>query len=509
MVEQAHVCGGGVNRRRRRLHETLLCETLPLVALTAAAWLAVPDLPVADLRMASQAFAAEVDAVGAPAPIGFADVVERVKPAVVGVRVKIEDAASSDTDQAPPKTPLPPGSPSDRFFHQFGPPAPDKPAHDSSVALGAGFFVSGDGYIVTNNHVVANGKSIEVTTAGGKSYQAKVVGTDPKTDLALVKVSATVDFPFVRLAAEPPRIGDWVLPVGNPFGLGGTVTAGIVSARGRDIGEGPYDDFIQIDAPVNVGNSGGPTFNVRGEEIGVNTAIFSPSGGSVGVAFDIPADTVKFVIGQLKAQGHVTRGWIGVQIQAVTPVIADAIGLKTSDGALIAHIEPNSPAAKGGIEVGDVITSVNGEAVKGSRDLARSIAEMAPGSAVRFGIVRDGQNKTITATLGKFPQIAEAKAEEQKESGEASVLGLTLAPARAVPGLGERGVVITAINAESRATDTELQIGDVILDVGRRAVNSPADVRRMVDEARAQSKRAALLRIKRGETMTFVAVPIA
>ncbi len=500
MVEQARVCGDGLrNPGRRRLPY----KTLPLIALTAAAWLAAPDLRVANLRLASPAVAAEVDAVGAPAPIGFADVVERVKPAVVGVRVKIEDAGSSETDKAPRKAPLPPGSP-------FGPPAPDKPGHDSGIALGSGFFVSGDGYIVTNNHVVANGKSIEVTTDGGKSYQAKVVGTDAKTDLALVKVSATVDFPFVRLAAAPPHIGDWVLPVGNPFGLGGTVTAGIVSARGRDIGEGPYDDFIQIDAPVNVGNSGGPTFNVRGEVIGVNTAIFSPSGGSVGVAFDIPAETVKFVIEQLKAQGHVTRGWIGVQIQSVTPAIADAMGLKTADGALIAHVEPESPAAKAGIEIGNVIMSVNGAAVRNSRDLAKSIAEMAPGSAAKLGIVRDGQNKMLTVTLAKFPQAAaEAKAEEQKAPHEASVLGLTLVPASAVPGVGERGVVITGINAESRAAETELQIGDVILDVGRRAVNSPADVRRMVEEARAQSKRAALLRIKRGDTMTFVAVPIA
>ena len=524
MAEQVHVCSDGLrNRGRRHSLCKTFCKTLPLVALTAAAWLAaadlhVPDLHVPDLHLldlhlpdlSSPALAAEVDAVGVPAPIGFADVVERVKPAVVGVRVKIEDASSMETDKAPQKPPSPPGSPFDRYFHQFGPPTPDKPEHDSGIALGSGFFISGDGYIVTNNHVVANGKSIEVTTAGGKSYQAKVVGTDPKTDLALVKVGATVDFPFVRLAAEPPRIGDWVLPVGNPFGLGGTVTAGIVSARGRDIGEGPYDDFIQIDAPVNVGSSGGPTFNVRGEVIGVNTAIFSPSGGSVGVAFDIPADTVRFVIEQLRAQGHVTRGWIGVQIQSVTPAIADAMGLKTADGALIAHIEPDSPAAKGGVEVGDVITSVNGAAVTGSRDLARTIAEMAPGSAVKFGIVRDGQNKMLTVTLAKFPQAsAEAKAEDQKAPRGTSVLGLTLVPASAVPGMGERGVVITGINAESRAAETDLQIGDVILDVGRRAVNSPADVRRMVEETRAQSKRAALLRIKRGDTMTFVAVPIA
>ena len=210
---------------------------------------------------------------------------------------------------------------------------------------------------------MANGVSFEVTIDSGKTYQAKVIGTDPQTDLALIKVSAPTDFPCVRLAADLPRIGDWVLAVGNPFGLGGTVTAGIVSARGRDIGAGPYEDFIQIDAPVNKGNSGGPRFNVRGEVIGVNTAIFSPSGGSVGIAFDIPAENVKLIVQQLKDKGHVTRGWIGVQIQPVTPTIAEAIGLKNPTGALVAQVEPASPAARSGIETGDVITSVNGEAV--------------------------------------------------------------------------------------------------------------------------------------------------
>jgi serine protease Do len=477
--------------------------SVTLVALAMAAWLAAPDL-----RIGSQAAAAEVDAIGAPAPIGFADIVERVKPAVVGVRVKIEEATPSDDEQQ--NKPAPPGSPFDRFFRQFGIPMPDKTVPKSGTALGSGFFISSDGYVVTNNHVVANGKSFEVTTDSGKTYQAKVVGTDPQTDLALIKISASTDFSYVRLSADVPRIGDWVLPVGNPFGLGGTVTAGIVSARGRDIGAGPYDDFIQIDAPVNLGNSGGPTFNVKGEVIGVNTAIFSPSGGSIGVAFDIPAETVKFVVQQLKDKGHVTRGWIGVQIQSVTPEIAEAIGLKNAEGALVARLEPNSPAGKGGIEVGDVITSVNGEAVKESRDLGRRIAPIAPGTSTKFGIYRNGQEKTITVTLGKFPPTsAEAKAEEKKAPSEAPVLGLTLAPASAVAGAGDQGVVITEIGPGSRAAESGLQTGDVIMDVGHRAVNKPADVRKMVEEARTQSKRSVLLRIKRGDMMSFVAVPIA
>ena len=418
------VASHGAVRHNRVLRDFQV--TLSLVAVAIMAWFTAPDLLIG-----FQAVAAEVDAVGVPAPLGFADIVGRVKPAVVGVRVRIEEATSSD--EIPQNNPFPPGSTLDRFSRQFGVPIPDSAAPKSGIAFGSGFFISGDGYIVTNNHLVANGKSFEVTIDSGKTYEAKVIGTDPQTDLALIKVSASTDFPYVRLAAEVPRIGDWVLVVGNPFGLGGTVTAGIVSARGRDIGEGPYDDFIQIDAPVNLGNSGGPTFNVKGEVIGVNTAIFSPSGGSVGVAFDIPAETVKLVVRQLRDKGHVTRGWIGVHIQPLTPAIADAIGLKNAEGGLIADLEPNSPAAKGGIEIGDVIIAVNGEAVKESRDLARRIAAIAPGTSTKFGIFRNGQEKTIAVTLGRLPRTsAETKAEEQKAPSEAPVLGLTLAPASAV-----------------------------------------------------------------------------
>jgi len=312
----------------------------------------------------------------------------------------------------------------------------------------------------------------------------------------------------VRFASGLPRVGDWVLAVGNPFGLGGTVTAGIVSARGRDIGEGPYDDFIQIDAPVNVGNSGGPTFNVKGEVIGVNTAIFSPSGGSVGVAFDIPADTVKFVVQQIKEKGLVTRGWIGVQIQSLSPAIADALALKGTDGALVAQVERSSPAAKAGIEIGDVIHAVNGEEIKDSRELARRIAAMAPGASTKFGILRGGQEKTVTVTLGKLPRTpAEARGEEVKPR-EAPVLGLMLAPASALAGAGVPGVVITEIDPNGRAAESGLQTGDVILDVGRRGVNTPGEVRKFVDEARAQSKKSVLLRVMRGDIVVFAAVPI-
>jgi serine protease Do len=470
--------------------------------ILAIVWLAAPNW-----RAGSEAIAAEVDAIGVPAPVGFADIVERVKPAVVRVRVTIEGAEQSDEPEQ--QGSLSPGAPLNRFLGRFGTPLPEKPAPESGFALGSGFLISADGYIVTNNHVLTNGKRFEVTTDAGKIYPAKVIGTDPQTDLALIKISANVELSYVRLATDVPRIGDWVLPIGNPFGLGGTVTAGIISAQGRDIGEGPYDDFIQIDAPVNAGNSGGPTFNTKGEVIGVNTAIYSPSGGSVGVAFDIPAETVKFVIQQLKKKGHVTRGWIGVQIQSITPTIAEAIGLKNTEGALVAHIEPDSPAAKGGIEVGDVITSVDDEAVKVVRDMGRKIASMTPGTATKVVVFRDGKEKTITVILAKFPRArTQAKIEERKVPGEATIPGLTLVPASSLSGAGEPGVVVTEIDPSSPAAQSGMQAGDVIVDVGRQVVHTPAEVRKAVQEARSQSKKAILLRVKRGDTMSFVAIPV-
>ena len=261
------------------------------------------------------------------------------------------------------------------------------------TGLGSGFFISPDGYAVTNNHVVDHAKTVQIKTDDGTTYKAKVIGTDPKTDLALIKVDADKTFPYVQFAQHEPRIGDWVVAVGNPFGLGGTVTAGIVSARGRDIGSGPYDDYIQIDAPINKGNSGGPAFNVNGNVIGVNTAIFSPSGGSVGIGFDIPAQTAKLVVAQLKEHGYVNRAWLGVQIQPVTAGIADSLGLKKAEGALVDQPQPASPAAKAGIEAGDVITAVNDKPIKGSRELAQTIGMMAPGTKVKLTLVHKGEVK--------------------------------------------------------------------------------------------------------------------
>jgi serine protease Do len=449
-------------------------------------------------------------------PVGFADIVEKVKPAVISVRVKID--RQSEPNLSEDDLPFPPGSPFERFFKRFGSPGtPGTPGtprgHEAITGQGSGFFISRDGFAVTNNHVVQNADNVQVTTDDGKSYSAKVIGTDSRTDLALIKVEGD-SFPFVKLTDNSPRVGDWVLAVGNPFGLGGTVTAGIVSARGRDIGAGPYDDFIQIDAPVNKGNSGGPTFDVDGNVIGVNTAIFSPSGGSVGIAFAIPADTVKSVIAQLRDKGSVTRGWIGVQIQTVTPDIADSLGLKQATGALVSEPQKDSPAAKAGIASGDVITSLNDTPVHDPRELARKIGTMSPGTTVKLDVVHDGKSKAVTLTLGTLPNEKQASSEpnqrEQREVPDSDMpnLGLKLAPANKVSGTSGSGVVVTAVNAGGIAAEHGFQVGDVILEVGGKAVSTPAEVRKSLSDARSDGKHTVLFRVKSNEGTKFVALPL-
>jgi serine protease Do len=449
---------------------------------------------------------------------GFADLVERVKPSVISVKVtmkeKVSDASSkSDEDGV--------GSPMERFFRQFGGPdgAPQDHGrdgrHGEMMGQGSGFFISSDGYAVTNNHVVDGADKLEVTTDAGKTFTAKVIGTDARTDVALIKVEGGSDFPFVKLSEGKARIGEWVLAVGNPFGLGGTVTAGIVSASGRDIGSGPYDDFIQIDAPVNKGNSGGPAFNMQGEVVGVNTAIYSPSGGSVGIAFSIPAATVKSVITQLKDKGSVSRGWIGVQIQPVTQDIADSMGLKQAEGALVADPQKDGPAAKAGIDSGDIITAVNGQSIKDARELARVIGGFAPGSTAKLDLLHQGKSKVVSLTLGQLPDAKEAKADIDANGNAASQgtdvprLGMTVAPAGKVDGAGKQGVVVTKVEPKSAAADRGLKKGDVILEVAGKSVANPGDVREAVEAARTDKKGSVLMRLRSGEASHYVAVPLA
>jgi serine protease Do len=445
---------------------------------------------------------------------GFADVVEKVKPAVVSVRVKVDATAKmmsmNDNDEA---SPMQPGAPLEKFFEQFGGRGMPNGFPQGKRAVtgeGSGFFFSADGYAVTNNHVVDHAKTVQITMDDGSTYDAKVVGSDPKTDLALIKVDANKSFPFVKFADRDPRVGDWVVAVGNPFGLGGTVTAGIVSARGRDIGSGPYDDYIQIDAPINKGNSGGPAFNMDGEVIGVNTAIFSPSGGSVGIGFDIPAATAKMVVAQLKEHGRIDRAWLGVQIQPVTAEIADSLGLKKAEGAIVAQPQAGSPASKAGIVAGDVITEIDGKAIKDSRELARKVGMMAPGAKIKVTLARKGEIKTLTLTLGKMPNDQQAKADTSDEmsAGDSPRLGLNLAPAKDVAGSGDQGVAVVGVDPNGPAAERGIKTGDVILDVAGKAVANTAEVRKALSDARTAGKNTVLLRVKTAEATRFVALPI-
>ena len=490
----------------------LLASTI--AGLGAAAFVVAPDLNLSAHYPAALAQNLSEQAHKMPAPVGFADIVAKVKPAVISVRVKVDGGVQTSRFTS---NEIPPGL--REFFRRFGmPDLPDNPhglphghGHNMIMGQGSGFFISPDGYAVTNNHVVDKAESVEVKTDDGKTHKAKVIGTDPRTDLALIKVDDG-PFPYVKLSDKTPRIGDWVLAVGNPFGLGGTVTAGIVSARGRDIGANAYDDFIQIDAPVNKGNSGGPTFDTEGNVIGVNTAIFSPSGGSVGIAFAIPADTVKSVVNQLKDHGSVTRGWIGVQIQPVTKDIADGLGLKTAEGALVAQPQPHSPASKAGIEAGDVITAVNGQPVKDARDLAKKIGALAPKTDVKLSVLHKGSQKTITLALGEMPKSVEANASSNENNGSTGTdlakLGLTLAPAAHVAGAGSEGVVVTDIDSSGVAADHGFSTGDIILEVAGKSVATPSDVRKEINQARSGGKRTVLMRVKKGDNTRFVALPV-
>lgn len=336
-------------------------------------------------------------------PGNFADLAEKVAPAVIGVSATV----ASPRDQSSPSQSFEFGRP-DRNNPESkipGPGAPDqgKLPGGKEVTVGSGFFISADGYAVTNSHVVENSDIAQIRTNDDKIYQAKVVGTDRLSDLALIKVDGRTDFSYVTLADQLPRVGDWVLAVGNPFGLRGTVTAGIVSARERTIAAASPEDLIQIDAPINQGDSGGPTFDTSGNVIGVNSMIFSPSGGSVGVSFAIPADTVKKVVAQLRDTGTVTRGWIGVEAQTITPDLADGLGRSNLHGAIVASVQRDSPAAKAGLASGDVITSISGSPIKDANDLAKKIHGMAPGSLAQLSLFREGNERSITVALGQLP----------------------------------------------------------------------------------------------------------
>ncbi|MEM7192409.1 MAG: Do family serine endopeptidase, partial [Pseudomonadota bacterium] len=438
----------------------------------------------------------------------------------VSINVKGDVKTAQNDDSPIPGLPnVPEDNPLHDFFKQFrkGMPAPS-PKNTPSLAQGSGFFISDDGFIVTNNHVVEDADDITVTMGDGEKFSAKLIGTDPRTDLALVKVTDKTNekFPFVSLSDKRPRVGDWVLAVGNPFGLGGTVTAGIISAHNRDIGSGPYD-YLQIDAAVNRGNSGGPSFDLDGNVVGVNTAIFSPSGGNVGIAFAVPAALVKQVIADLKDDGSVDRGWLGVVIQNVNDDIADSIGLDTPKGAMITKVTEDGPASKEDIKAGDVIVEVNGNEVKDSRDLARKIADLDPQSAVKLSIVRYGDKRMVDMKLGTFPSAKKLASLQKEEPADQSTqmdkLGLSLAPAATIPGAGEEGVIITEVDSDSDAADKGLKPGDIILQVAGVDVTTPDDVAKGLKSAAESSKSdkdtvKVLMQVKTGEQTRFVALSL-
>ena len=447
----------------------------------------------------------------------FADLVDKVKPAVVSVRVKSTMTAADEAsaDGFPNADQFPPGSPMERFFRQFqdqqqrGPEgkAPNRmqrPKQRQSIGLGSGFFISEDGYVVTNNHVVDGATEFTVSNSDGKEFSARLIGTDEKTDLALLKVDDASKFTYVEFAKGNSRVGDWVVAVGNPFGLGGSVTAGIISALGREIGAGPYDDFIQIDASVNKGNSGGPTFNQAGEVIGINTAIYSPSGGSVGIAFDIPAATAERVIKDLKNHGEVVRGWLGVQIQPVSKEIADSLNLKEAKGALVSEPQEDGPALAAGIKSGDAILTVDGKTVDDARNLAQIIAGYSPDTTVKLGIWRGGKAEEVSVKLGKLPGSEKQASAKQAEDKTASVADLGLSLTVAPDG---KGVVVSDVDPDGSAAEQGIQTGDVILAVGGSEVTRPGDVEREVVDAKKQGMKAVLMRVKSGDQTRFVALP--
>lgn len=466
---------------------------------------------------------AEAVRVEAPQVPSFADVVSNVTPAVVSVRVKAKVEQTSDRGQSfgfPEEGfgNLPPDHPMRRFFREFrgfgdrdSHPRAERrgPAKPRPVAQGSGFFISEDGYLVTNNHVVDNGTEFTIVTNDGKELDAKLVGKDERTDLAVLKVDSDTKFTYVDFADDSNvRVGDWVVAVGNPFGLGGTVTAGIVSARGRDIGAGPYDDFIQIDAAVNRGNSGGPAFNLSGQVVGINTAIFSPSGGNVGIAFAIPASTAKQVVEGLIKDGSVSRGWLGVEIQPVTKEIAESLGLQSDKGAIVANAQDDGPAKKAGIVSGDVITQVNGKDVSSSRDLARVIAGYAPGTTVDMNVWRNGKAETVKVELGALPGAdkqasADNSAPSSSSSDTLADLGLTVTTAD-----DGKGLVVTDVDPDSDASDRGIRTGDVITAVNSEDVTSVKDVTDAMEKAAKAGRKSVLVQISRDSANRFVALPI-
>jgi serine protease Do len=508
---------------------------MPLATLRAAA-LATALLPgLMPALLAGTALSLPAPAYARGTPDGFADLAASLLPAVVNISSLQAVQAKADTPAGPPDAPaFPPGSPFEQFFHDFmerhgqgqppqghGDDQPDQPAHRGQ-ALGSGFIIDPAGYIVTNNHVIDGADEITVTLHDGTSLKATLVGKDERADLALLKVKSDTPLPAVPFGdSDTARVGDWVLAIGNPFGLGGSVTAGIVSARGRDIRQGPYDDFIQTDAAINRGNSGGPLFNMAGEVIGINTAIYSPSGGSIGIGFSIPSNMAKVVVEQLRDFGHAKRGWLGVQIQQVTPDIADGVGLHPPRGAMVAGVTENGPAAAAKIRGGDIILKFNGQEVKEMRNLQRIVAETQIGKQVPVTLWRDGKETTVQASIGELPddiQTASATPAAPKppvsQSTDITGLGMKLSPindemkSKYNLNADQKGVVVTDVANNGPAAQRGLKPGDVVVEVQQETVTTPADVQQRVEQFRNDKRKTVLMLIQSTDGLRWVPLPL-
>jgi len=463
----------------------------------------------------------------------FAPIVEKVMPAVVNISVvekagasPVDDEQDQDNQQQPDEPPqqgMPGGTPFDdmlrHFFEQQQRPGQQAPGpKPQMIALGSGFIIDPSGFIVTNNHVVGDAAKVTVVFQDGSEHKATIVGKDVKTDLALLKIDAPKPLPFVQWGdSDHERVGDWVMAVGNPFGLGGTVTKGIVSARSRSIDSSSYVDYLQIDAAVNRGNSGGPTFDLGGHVIGINTAIFSPNGGNVGIAFDIPSDTAKAVIDQIKANGHVDRGFLGVEIQQVTPDLAAAMGIAKDgpQGALVASVTKDGPAAKAGIKIGDVIQQVDGKPIAKTRDLPRLIGETAAGKTVHLTLLRQGKPLELDAKVGHLDEtkVASADGTGDDQQGDDQALGMTLSslnPAmrsRLHLGHDATGAIITHVETGSAADDIGLEGGDVIERIDGQAIRGPDDAKALFATAEKTPAKPILLLVDRHGAESFIALP--
>ena len=451
-----------------------------------------------------------------PAPDSFADLVTKLLPTVVNI-------STSQTLKAPPQgamPQLPPGSPLEDLFKNFLGPNSNRPRHVTS--LGSGFISDPSGYVVTNNHVIEDSDQITVSLQDGTPMPARVVGRDPKTDLALLKVTPKKPLPSAHFGdSDHARIGDWVVAIGDPFGIGSTVTAGIVSARNRNINSGDYDDFIQTDAPINRGNSGGPLFDTDGNVIGINSQIYTPSGGSVGIGFAIPSNLARQVVNQLRQFGAARRGWIGVRIQPVTPEIAEGLGLPTTQGALVAGVTGGGPAAKAGLINGDLVIGFDAKPVNDDRSLPRIVADTPIGKTVNIDVLRKGRKQTLKITVqrladdkpdkpGKAPPPPPVK-NQSKLSQLGLALGVLDAPARAKfkIGAGIQGVVVTSVEGGSPAGDMNLRSGDVIMEVGGQAVKTPDQVAKRVDADVKAGKKSVLLLVNRDGDLQYLGLKLS